>query len=258
VKLLLFDIDGTLLRGHGRGKRALIEAMQTAVEAHGYSQRFGEGPGTRVLGQAARGVPGFSGAGMRNGIAGKTDLQFVYECLSPELDDARIAELVPRIFAEHTARLGEYFTEAEGVELLPGVRELLDEVRSLHRNSQRCLPAVLTGNIEAGARIKLGVFGLESYFVLGAYGNEGRARSELPPVAAHRARALTGREFHGADIVVIGDTPNDIDCGRSLNARAIAVTTGPYSRAELAEHKPHAIFDSLEDTEAVLAAIFAE
>lgn len=247
MKLLLFDIDGTLLRGHGRGKRALLEAMQSTLQAQGLASAF---------------IDAVSDTSANNtkkpGIAGKTDLQFVYECLEPEIASETIRELIPQIFAEHTIRLREYYTVSDGVELLPGVRELLQAVQELYETRASCLPAVLTGNIKAGARIKLGLFGLESYFALGAYGDEGRVRRELPPVAVGRARSLTGREFRGQDIVIIGDTPNDIDCGRPLRARTLAVTTGPYSRKELAEHNPDAIFDSLENTEQVLQTIFAE
>ncbi|MCR9141960.1 MAG: HAD family hydrolase [bacterium] len=259
MKLLLFDIDGTLLRGHGRGKQALIEAMQASIDDRGCTHLFGAGEGRRALGEAPLAAPEVqTNPGMQNGIAGKTDLQFVHESLGPELTDAAIAEMIPQIFAEHSRRLREYFTAAAGVELLDGVRELLEEVQRLHRSGERCLPAVLTGNIQAGANIKLKVFGLEPYFVLGAYGDEGRVRRELPPIAVQRARDLTGRDFAGADVVIIGDTPNDIDCGRPLKARTIAVTTGPYARDELAEHEPHAIFDSLADTDRVLSAIFAD
>ncbi len=261
MKLLLFDIDGTLLRGHGRGKRALTEAIAATLTAHGLHGRFaaangGETPTANSQQSPAPDVQ--ANPGMQNGIAGKTDLQFVYECLGPALPDATIADLVPQIFSDHAVRLEGYFTEQAGVELLPGVRELLGRVQELHRDEERCVPAVLTGNIEAGARIKLKVFDLESFFVLGAYGDEGRVRRELPPVAIGRARELTGRDFAGADVVIIGDTPNDIDCGRPVGARTIAVTTGPYSRETLADHEPHAIFDSLADTDAVLEAIFGD
>ena len=247
MKLLLFDIDGTLLRGQGRGQLALTEAMQAATAAAGFSVQV-------TPAAAAPDAPRLS----PKNIAGKTDLQYVYENLAPLIGDEHVAPLLPAIFAEHTARLRRYFRIEDGVVLLPGVREILAAVRERYESAAQCLPAVLTGNIQAGAQIKLGLFGLESFFLFGAFGDEGRVRRALPPVAVQKARKFSGRDFVGHDIVIIGDTPNDIDCGRPLGARTIALTTGPYSRAELESHAPDFILDSLTNTEQVLDAIFRD
>lgn len=244
MKLLLFDIDGTLLHGKGLGKRALLESIEAVLERHDLSGAFAEN------GPVSAGPPG-----AQNGIAGKTDLQFLHEGLAAGLDAAAIERVAPEIFVEHAARLRQYFTVEAGATLLPGVDKLLDAVQDRYRMKRDCVPAVLTGNIQVGAQIKLGIFDLNRYFVTGAFGNEGRVRRELPPIALRRARQITGVKIRGEDIVIIGDTPNDIDCGRPLGARTIAVTTGPYSREELAEHNPDHIFDGLADTEAVLRAL---
>jgi phosphoglycolate phosphatase-like HAD superfamily hydrolase len=117
---------------------------------------------------------------------------------------------------------------------------------------------LLTGNIEAGARQKIRAVNLAwEQFLVNAFGSDHEHRPMLPAVAQRRAEALLGREIPGERMVIIGDTPADIHCGRSLNVRAIGVATGRYSVDELAEHDPAAVFASLADTDAVVEAILA-
>ena len=115
---------------------------------------------------------------------------------------------------------------------------------------------LLTGNIAEGAARKLRSAGLDpSRFAVGAFGSDHEHRVELPGIARERASALLGRDVPGAACVIIGDTPSDVACGRSIGARAIAVATGHYDAATLAACDPHAVFADLSDTEAVVRAI---
>jgi phosphoglycolate phosphatase-like HAD superfamily hydrolase len=115
----------------------------------------------------------------------------------------------------------------------------------------------LTGNLLPVARFKLDLVDLARYFdfEVGAFGSDHHIRANLVPIAAERAARRYGRPFAGRDVVVIGDTPNDIDCGRAAGARTIAVATGPFSVADLRAHGADVALDSLADTEAVVAAI---
>jgi phosphoglycolate phosphatase-like HAD superfamily hydrolase len=115
---------------------------------------------------------------------------------------------------------------------------------------------LLTGNLERGAALKLRAGGLDpDRFLLGAYGSDSAYRPDLPAIAARRAEPHFGRVPEGDDVVIIGDTPADIACGRGICARAVAVATGSYSVDELASHAPHAVFPDLASTDHVLAAL---
>ncbi len=137
------------------------------------------------------------------------------------------------------------------IEVLPGVKELVTALAA----DRRVLVGLLTGNVEEGARIKLAPTGLHALFRVAAYGSDSALRSELPPVAVARAEKLTGRRFTGKEIVVIGDTPADIECGAGLGVKSIAVATGRHSMDELAAHEPDHLFADMGDWRAVYAAI---
>jgi phosphoglycolate phosphatase-like HAD superfamily hydrolase len=115
---------------------------------------------------------------------------------------------------------------------------------------------LLTGNLEEGARAKLRSAGIDpDRFVVGAFGSDHEERGELPAVAQRRALEQLGLHVSGSDVIVIGDTPADIHCGRGVGARAIAVATGHYTMAELREHVPAALFSDLSETADVVRAI---
>jgi phosphoglycolate phosphatase-like HAD superfamily hydrolase len=135
--------------------------------------------------------------------------------------------------------------------LLPGIIPLLDSLK----DRPDCVLALLTGNLAAGAEVKLSHYGVWHYFGFGAYADDHHERNRLGPVAAARAMEGHGEEFPPDRIYVIGDTPRDIECGKALGAKTVAVTTGHYSREELACHEPDFLFDDLSDAEAVMAAI---
>lgn len=225
--LALFDIDGTLLRCQGLGKAALLRAMHECCSAD-----FDE----------------------THPIAGKTDRQFVRECLSPYLEEERLKALLPAIFSRYVELLQEALYSSSAPYLLPGVLPLLEGLR----RTPNWTIGLLTGNIRRGAEIKLGRFGILDLFSVGAYGDDGDVRRELPPLARSRAETHTGQSFAASRIFILGDTPNDIDCGRPIGARCIAVATGGSSSQELAAHQPWRLFESFADHEAVLQVLLAD
>lgn len=219
--LLLFDIDGTLTWG-GPAK----DAFQRGLEA----------------------VFGTAGPIDDHDFSGKTDPQIARELLE------RVG--VGRVTFDGMAdALWEaYLTELEvriahsPVTTLPGAREL---VEVLHDSEDACL-ALVTGNLERGARLKLGSVGLADFFPVGAFGSDHEERNLLPGVAMERAASHFGRDFAGRDTVVIGDTPRDIACGRAAGAATVAVATGRYRVAELEACGPDLLFEDFSDTVATV------
>lgn len=229
MKLVLFDIDGTILLTDGAGKRAIHRALR---------EIFGStGPDAHAFG-------------------GKTDPQIVRELMRLDgHEDPHIDEHMPALLERYVTYLGEELaTSADRVEVMPGIHSLLD---ALDRRDD-AIVGLLTGNLVDGARAKLASVGIDfTRFRVGAYGSDHEMRGDLPAVAQRRARDELGVAVEGPDVVVIGDTPADIDCGRSIGARAIAVATGTYSVDELRAHDPAAVFEDLSDTVAVIEAIMA-
>ena len=183
---------------------------------------------------------------------GKTDPQIVREVMRIEgHGDAHIDERMDALMALYVALLDTEL-ESSGTQVYPGVPELLDALEA----REGVILGLLTGNLREGANAKLRAAGIRpERFRVGAFGSDHEYRPELPAVAQRRARETLGIELPGSQIVVIGDTPADIECGRSLGVRAIGVATGSYTVDELWRHAPHAVFDTLADTEAVMKAI---
>jgi len=226
VKLVLFDVDGTLLSARGAGRRAIAAALEEVYGTRG-------------------GVEAYD-------FHGKTDPQILYDLLTGAgLPEPAIRAREAEFFERYVAHLGREVGAGAQVELYPGVDAL---VRGLARSPGHLL-GLLTGNIEAGARIKLAPTGLAAYFRVGAYGSDAADRTRLPAVAAERARRLVGRAFQGPDVVVIGDTPLDIACGRAFGARVVAVATGRHGVEELATHAPDFLFADFGEPGRVLRAL---
>jgi phosphoglycolate phosphatase-like HAD superfamily hydrolase len=135
--------------------------------------------------------------------------------------------------------------------LLPGIIPILD----ILKERSDCVLALLTGNLAAGAEVKLTHYGVWHYFDFGAYADDHHERNRLGPIAVSRAFEEHGEEFTPERIYVIGDTPRDIECGKAFGALTVAVATGKYSRNELASHHPDFLFDDFSSVDAVLAAI---
>lgn len=228
-RLILFDIDGTILHTNGAAKRAFHRAMLE--------------------------VYGTAGPIAIHSFDGKTDPQIARELLTlAELDAAAIDAGLDALWTRYLGYLEtELAAPGQEVTVLPGVTGLID---ALEDRGDAAAVGLLTGNIVGGARLKLGAVGLADRFAFGAYGSDHEMRAELPAIAAERARARTGRRYAGPEIVVIGDTPHDVTCGRSLGVRALGVTTGRHERGALLEVGAAAVFDDLSDTAGVLDFIF--
>lgn len=232
--MVLFDIDGTILTTVRQAwENPFKDAMEQALAETGDSRKI----------DTSKYRPG-----------GKTDTQIIHEILDQNgLEESRVGELLPKIRLRYLSLLKEVTENNPGyVTLKPGVRELLED---LHRHPDVLL-GLLTGNFEEGARIKLGVHGLNGYFAFGAFGENARQRSELPQRAVDAAKHYKEHPFSAKEIVIIGDTPNDIHCGRHLHVRTIAVATGPFTVEQLQAEKPDFAFPNLVDKEKVLSAIF--
>lgn len=231
-KLVLFDIDGTLLWTDGAGRRAIHAAL--TAEA-GVAE-----PADQVR------------------FDGKTDPQIVAELLAAAgYADAADETRIRAVCRRYLELLGGELSRSGGqgrLRVLPGVHALLDRLEARHD----AVLGLLTGNLAEGARLKLSAAGLDpARFRVGAFGSDAAARSALPPIAAERALAIMGRRPAGDEIILIGDTPNDMTCGRALAVRAIGVATGSYSTDELLASGGYAAFGDLGDLDAVLEAIYA-
>jgi phosphoglycolate phosphatase len=226
-RLVLFDIDGTLLTADGAGRRAFHDAL---VAVFGTT-----GP-----------IDGYS-------FAGRTDPQIARELLSAGGLDAREIELgMEGLWRAYLRNLEREIASVE-VRALPGVHPLLDRVEA---EGGHVVLGLLTGNVAEGARLKLERAGIGfGRFRVGAYGSDHADRPELPAVAVERAEALTGHRYREKEIVIIGDTPFDIACGEHLGVRTVAVATGGHPAEELAACGPDHVFADLSDTAAVWEAI---
>ena len=226
-RLVLFDIDGTLLKADGAGKRAVRDAL---VEVFGTT-----GP-----------IDSYS-------FAGRTDPEIARTLLSAaSLPPEEIDPRLPDLWESYIARLRREMVHAQ-VEALPGIPELL---RRVEEAGGEVVMGLLTGNIEEGARLKVDAARLGwERFAVGAFGSDHADRPELPAVAVRRARERTGVEYAGKEIVIVGDTPFDITCGARLGVRTIAVATGGHSTEELATHAPDHLFPDFRDLDAAWAAI---
>lgn len=254
-RLILFDIDSTLIDAHGAGGRAIMRAIKDVYGVEGelgdYSFHGRTDPGI------IRDLADLWGAGDIGAIVaryeGETQPQVVHdlvERLGAPVES--IDELVDRCIARYVELLAGEIAEVQ-VELLPGIKELVTALAA----DRRALLGLLTGNVEEGARIKLTPTGLYPLFRVGAFGSDSGLRPDLPAVAVARAEELHGRRFAGKDIVVIGDTPADVECGAALGVTAIAVATGRHSVDELAAHAPDHLFADLSDWRVAYEAILA-
>ena len=254
-RLVLFDIDCTLIDAHGAGGRAIMRAIKEVYgvegELGGYSFHGRTDPGI------VRDLADLWGAGDSESAVGRyegeTQPQVVHD-LAAALgtpDDA-IDALVDACVARYVELLAAE-VEVGQIELLPGIKELVTALAA----DRRVLVGLLTGNVEAGARIKLEPTGLYPLFKVAAFGSDSAFRPELPACAVARAEALTGHHYVGKEIVIIGDTPADVACGAGLGVKTIAVATGRHGLEDLAAHRPDFLFSDFSDWRVVFEAILA-
>lgn len=213
AKLILFDIDGTLIDTRGAG----MAALQTVME-----QRFQNSLESVSL-----------------EVAGATDSSIVREILV-QWEIAPQDTLIEEVFAIYLELLPKNLAARDG-KVLSGVSNLLENLYS----REDIALGLLTGNISRGAAAKLQHFSLHHYFSIGAYGDDHSDRNSLGPIALERARRYWKQEFD--EIFVVGDTPRDIACARAFGATAVAVATGKYSMAELESHQPDILLENLAE-----------
>ena len=217
-KLVLFDIDGTLVLTGGAGVRAMNRALE-AVFGH---------------------VNGLDGIP----VAGRTDWAILSDAVrraGRSLDGALLADLEHRYvtnLAEEIRRPGDGRKE-----VMPGIPEILEELA----RRDDVFVGLVTGNFEAGARVKLGYFDLWRYFTCGAFGGDAADRNALVPFALERARACGLPDIADEDILVVGDTPHDVTCAHAAGAIAVAVATGSSSVEELRASGAEHVFSDLSD-----------
>jgi len=224
-KLVLFDIDGTLITDSGAARRS--------------------------YGHALRETYGFEGDLNRYDFSGRTDPQITAMVLGDAgFSEAAIAARAPQLWETYLGELAQHAT-SERVRALPGIPELLDRLASM---SDVTL-ALLTGNIERGARLKLAPPELNRYFPFGAFGSDSARREELPPIAVERASLVDGHRFGGREVVIIGDSIYDVRCGVPHDATTIAIASGKTPAARLLAENPHHFFESAEDVDELVSAI---
>lgn len=220
-KLVLFDIDGTLVLTGGAGLRAMNRAIEEVL---------GHGDGLN-------GIP----------IAGRTDWSILVDAVAKvgrQIDDVLLGILRDRYVAHLAAEIEHPGKGTKAV--MPGVRELLDHLDE----REDVFVGLLTGNFEEGARIKLGHFDLWRYFSCGAFGGDAADRNALVPFAVERARQCGLSDIRSTDVLVVGDTPHDVACAHAAGAVPVAVATGGYTVDQLRASGATIVFEDLRDTPA--------
>ena len=221
--LLLWDIDGTLILSGGAGMRALQRGLRDGFGIDGSLEDIDFG--------------------------GRTDtwiMREVFRKFSLPVTPDNFARFFDGYIAALPAELSN-----PNARVLPGVREILRAAATHGGFAQ----GLLTGNMRRGAQIKLEHHGLWDHFAFGAFADDSEHRNELGPHAVRRALEKHGVNFAADDVWIIGDTPHDIDCGKAIGARTLAVATGGSSVDQLRAHRPTAVVKNLEDTPRILALL---
>ncbi len=207
VKLILFDIDGTLIRTGGAGVKAFEQT---------FAEIFALPEATRTL-----------------NFAGRTDVSLVRECFKLHGVEPT-AENFQRFFDAYPSRLARLLGTLPA-SVLPGMTEFLD---ALSIRKDKPVIGLLTGNIRQGAELKLRHLSLWDRFEMGAFADDHEDRNCIAAAAKKKGEAILQRNLQGEEIVVIGDTPHDVTCGKSIGAKVIAVATGVHTQEVLAREKP--------------------
>ena len=207
IRLVLFDVDGTLVHTGGAGVTAFARALHS---------EFGVPNGTELL-----------------KFGGRTDFSLVRELFShTQIEPSE--RIFERFFAAYLGWLEKLIVERDGG-ACPGVAEFC---RALAARPEPPLVGLLTGNIRRGAQIKLGRYGMWEQFPFGAFSDDHEDRNQIAAIALQRGSERLGRPLLGEEALVIGDTPLDIRCARAIGAKVLAVATGRFTVPELEEHKP--------------------
>ena len=221
-RLILFDIDGTLIASGGAGEKALSIALRE------YLNPEADLEGIEIAGRTD------------NGIARQIFTKYGLD---------QNAEAIAAFLRVYLGHLKEQLQTSEG-RVLPGVPELVER---LHQHPEVLL-GLLTGNLAEGAELKLRYYGLWDYFGFGAFADDSHDRNQLGRFACDRASKALGEEIPCDQVYVLGDTPHDIACGEVINAKTVAVATGRHTLEELAACHPDLLFADFSDVPAVLRA----
>jgi phosphoglycolate phosphatase-like HAD superfamily hydrolase len=222
-RLLLFDIDGTLVDTRGAGVRAMSDVLRG---------QFGIEDGLRDV-----------------EVAGRTDTGIVRQAFRKAEIEAS-EENLRRFFDSYAQFLARELPWRDG-RLLPGIEKLLPRLQAHDGN----VLALLTGNIERAAQLKLEHYGVWNFFEFGAFADDHDDRNQLGPFAQKRAREKHLVDFRADEIDVIGDTPHDVACGKAIGARTIAVATGTFSGEQLAAHAPDHVVADFSEVDARIAEL---
>lgn len=226
MRIVCFDIDGTLIWTDGAGRRAIHRALLDVLGTAGPIETFR--------------------------FDGRTDGEIVTrlaEAAGLRPDAGLVASVLERYVSVLEHELGR---PGHRTTVLPGVVQLLDALEA----RRDCLLGLVTGNVVPGARLKLLSAGIDpARFRVGAFGTDSHVRRELPAIAQRRAGELLGRPVEGSAVVIVGDTPADVECGRDIGARAIGVGTAAYTPEQLLAAGAAAAFADLSDGDAVMEAI---
>lgn len=214
IRVVLFDIDGTLIRTGGAGVEAFKKTFESEFNAP----------------QATQGIQ----------FAGRTDSSLVRECFKNHTIEPS-PENFRRFYDVYVFRLHNLLTHTSGG-ACPGVRELIGD---LQKRADPPLIGLLTGNIRLGAEIKLRHYDLWGLFEVGAFGDDHEDRDHLAGIALKRASKALDLSISGDEILVVGDTPRDIQCANSVRAKSLAVSTGSFPEDQLAPHKPTLLAEDL-------------
>ena len=224
MRLVLFDIDGTLITDGGAARESFASALAEVFDESGELQRYD--------------------------FSGRTDPQIAHMVLRDAgWSEPAIEHGMPRLWEVYVSELARQAPQR--ARELPGIRALLNALR---RETAVTL-GLLTGNIEPGARLKLDGPGLNEYFPFGAFGSDSARREELPPIAVDRAERYNGIRFRGRDVVILGDSIYDVRCGVPYDATTIAIASGKTPAETLRAENPHHCFTSADDLHPLLRAI---
>lgn len=230
MRLVLFDIDGTLVNALGAGRAALETAMDSVYGRISPAGKFD--------------------------FHGMTDPAILRELLRRAgWAEERVDRSMGAVWPAYYAELDRELAARNGrVHTYPGVTDLLDAITA----DRRFVTCLVTGNMEPGAWRKLAACGLSTLFRFGAFGSDSESRDDLPAIARRRAALLYGSEFDLREAVVVGDTPADVRCARVNGARVLSVATGRHTVEELWKHDPDHVVENLADVSSVMRMLVDE
>ena len=219
IRLILFDIDGTLIKTGGAGEKAFAKVCEL---------EFNVPEATKNL-----------------HFAGRTDPAIVRDFFSA-FDIPASPENFTRFFSAYVIWLEKILATLDGT-VLPGARKLVAEFAQM---THKPVIGLLTGNIKQGAQLKLGHYRLWNAFAMGAYGDDHEDRNQIAVIARDRGAKMLGGRLRGDEVLVIGDTPRDVECGKAIDAQVLAVATGVFSVDQLRKCAPHRVVGDLTEVSA--------